>query len=231
MQERHRRAAGRHVAGAWSDRVGRRFVYTCSGSCLIGAGYADLPARELTSLNCSCTAWCSHSASCFVPVMLSSDRAGHAAGSCPAARWVGFMNICQGARRFPAGDESVLGRAARRGSSRGAMTPDAARAHDAMDDRRHSACWPRWCCGAGCRRTWGEGKFGTAKTNVARRQFSRRRQSRAFSNPRHGDRFLRRVHWTGRPRHRRQFPDAANHAGQGIDQRTDRPPRPAARHS
>ena len=81
------------VAGAWSDRVGRRFVYVL-GFCFVGAGYFVYPLA-------------SNEAELFifrivfalgivlVPVMLSSV-VQDTPQEISRGKWVGFMNICQG---------------------------------------------------------------------------------------------------------------------------------------
>jgi len=79
--------------GAWSDRVGRRFIFVL-GFCIMAAGYLLYPLartetelfvfRIVFALGIVC-----------VPVMLSAT-VQDTPQEISRGRWVGFMNICQG---------------------------------------------------------------------------------------------------------------------------------------
>lgn len=82
------------LAGAWSDRVGRRFVYSL-GFCVIGVGYAIYPLAsnefELFTYRVVFAL-----GMVLVPVMLSAT-VQDTPQEVSRGRWVGFMNLCQGA--------------------------------------------------------------------------------------------------------------------------------------
>ena len=81
------------VAGAWSDRIGRRFVYVL-GFCLLGAGYAVYPLAT-NEFELFLYRLVFAFGIVLVPVMLSSV-VQDTPQEVSRGRWVGFMNICQG---------------------------------------------------------------------------------------------------------------------------------------
>jgi len=82
------------VAGAWSDRVGRRFVYVL-GFCVLAVGYLIYPlASSETELFLFRVVFAIGIV--FVPVMLSA-LVQDTPQEVSRGKWVGFMNICQGA--------------------------------------------------------------------------------------------------------------------------------------
>ncbi len=81
------------LAGAWSDRVGRRFVYVL-GFSIMAAGYVVYPlASDEFELFLYRIVFAIGIV--FVPVMLSAT-VQDAPQEVSRGKWVGFMNICQG---------------------------------------------------------------------------------------------------------------------------------------
>lgn len=82
------------VAGAWSDRVGRRFVYVL-GFSVLAVGYLIYPlASNEAELFLFRIVFAIGIV--FVPVMLSA-LVQDTPQEISRGKWVGFMNICQGA--------------------------------------------------------------------------------------------------------------------------------------
>jgi MFS family permease len=81
------------LAGAWSDRVGRRLVYVI-GFCVMAAGYLVYPlASSPSELFLFRIVFAIGIV--FVPVMLSAT-VQDTPQEISRGRWIGFMNICQG---------------------------------------------------------------------------------------------------------------------------------------
>ena len=188
------------LAGAWSDRIGRRSVYVL-GFCILAAGYFIYPlAGSVTEIFLYRIIFALGIV--FVPVMLSAT-VQDTPQEVSRGKWVGTMNLCQGLGILLI-STALLGNAPAFFVSQGY-------------DAKTAGQLTLWCATSICLFValvlWLglPANMGKAKKPPKDEpaQTLRRRRPAKRREPAPGNRDVRRVHRPRRSRHRRQLPDAA----------------------